>query len=50
MKTFDGRDIHVEVGGGTTLYVTNYPPAADDAWLRSHFSTVSRLLPYSVPF
>ena len=41
MRSFDGRDIQVEVGSGTTLYVTNYPPTADEAWLRKRFEKVS---------
>ena len=40
MKSFDGRDIEVQVGSGTTLYVTNYPPAADEVWLREQFGKV----------
>lgn len=45
MKNFGGRDIQVQVGSGTTLYVTNYPPAADEAWLRQYFEQVSLLSP-----
>ena len=41
MKNFDGRDIDVQVGSDTTLYVTNYPPAADEVWLREQFGKVS---------
>ena len=42
MKNFGGRDIQVQVGSGSTLYVTNYPPAADEAWLRQRFEQVSQ--------
>ena len=41
MKSFDGRAIHVQVGTGTTVYVANHPPAADEAWLREKFEPVS---------
>ena len=47
MKNFGGRDIQVQVGGGSTLYVTNYPPTADEGWLRQRFESVSRL-PFSL--
>lgn len=40
MKEFDGRSIEVQIGSGTTLYVCNFPPAADDAWIRDKFSQV----------
>jgi len=40
MKSFEGRDIQVEICSGTTLYVTNYPAAADEAWLRECFEKV----------
>lgn len=44
MKSFDGRDIQVQVGSGTTLYVTNYPPASDETWIRQQFEKVSLFL------
>jgi squamous cell carcinoma antigen recognized by T-cells 3 len=31
------RQIHVESGLGLTLYVTNYPPSADEAYIRDIF-------------
>ena len=44
MKEFGGREIQIQVGGGTTLYVTNYPPAADEGWLREQFQEVGSLI------
>jgi hypothetical protein len=41
MKTFDGNAIEVLVGTGTTLYVANYPPTADEAYIRDLFKEVS---------
>ena len=43
MKKLDGRSIEVQVGGGATLYVCNFPPTADDAWVRENFAQVSRV-------
>ncbi|TVY59352.1 putative RNA-binding protein [Lachnellula suecica] len=36
-KYFGDRQLHVEPGTRLTLYVTNYPPTADDAYLRNLF-------------
>jgi RNA recognition motif-containing protein len=36
-KYFVDKQIHVTPGTGLTLYVTNFPPTADDAYLRKLF-------------
>ncbi|TVY46832.1 putative RNA-binding protein [Lachnellula occidentalis] len=36
-KYFIDKQIHVEAGAGLTLYVTNFPPTADDNYLRKLF-------------
>ena len=43
MKTFDDRAIEVQLGSGSTLYVCNFPPVADEAWIREKFQEVRRL-------
>ena len=43
MKTFDGNAIQVQVGTGSTLFVTNFPKTADEAYIREKFSQVSKL-------
>lgn len=40
MKTLDGNSIEVQVGSGSTLYVCNFPPTADEAWMRDKFQKV----------
>lgn len=40
MKTFDERPIEVQIGSGTTLYVCNFPPTADESWIREKFQKV----------
>jgi RNA recognition motif-containing protein len=40
MKIFDGKAIEVQVGSGSTLYVCNFPPTADEAWVREKFQKV----------
>lgn len=37
MKTFEGRTIEVQVGTGSTLFVTNFPPTADETYIRDLF-------------
>jgi len=41
MKTFEDRPIEVEVGSCTTLFVTNFPPTADESWIKDKFKAVS---------
>ncbi|RDW60973.1 hypothetical protein BP6252_12356 [Coleophoma cylindrospora] len=38
-KYFGENQIHVEPGTGLTLYVTNYPPTADEAYFRDLFKS-----------
>lgn len=40
MKSFDGNAIEVQVGTGSTLFVANYPPTADEAYIRDIFAKV----------
>ena len=40
MKDLDGSSIEVQVGTGTTLFVTNFPAAADETYIRGLFTEV----------
>lgn len=40
MKSFDGNAIEVQVGSGATLFVTNFPPTADENFIREKFAKV----------
>lgn len=40
-KTIDDNTIEVQIGTGSTLFVTNFPPAADDKYIRDLFHSVS---------
>ena len=42
-KLFHDNIIEVSLGTGTTLYVTNFPPEADEVWIRDLFKQVSDL-------
>jgi RNA recognition motif-containing protein len=40
-KRIDGQTVDVEIGSGSTVYVTNFPPTADEAHIRTLFGEVS---------
>lgn len=40
MKVLDDRPIEVRVGTGSTLFVTNFPPIADENWIRGKLGKV----------
>lgn len=48
-KGFEGHNISIERGESTTLYVTNYPAHADEAWLRKHFSPFGEIIGIRFP-
>jgi hypothetical protein len=39
-KLFDERAIEIQIGSGATLFVTNFPPTADEAYIRDLFQPV----------
>lgn len=47
MKSFDGHSIEIQVGTGTTLWVTNYPPEADEEYIRNLFKPVCNGVSFS---
>jgi RNA recognition motif-containing protein len=48
-KGFDGHAISIERGESTTLYVTNYPAHADEAYLRKLFGPFGEILAFRFP-
>lgn len=42
-RLFRNQPIQISLGTGTTLYITNFPPQADEAWIRDLFKAVSLL-------
>lgn len=40
MKYLGGQAIEVQVGTGTTIFVTNFPPTADESYIRDLFKEV----------
>ena len=49
MRMFDGRPIEVKVGSGSTLYVCNFPPTADEAWIRAKFDQYGEIVDVRFP-
>ncbi|SLM41222.1 RNA recognition motif domain [Lasallia pustulata] len=49
MKTFDGQSIEVQVGGGSTLFVTNFPPTADETYIREMFQKYGDIVDIRFP-
>ena len=41
MKLYEGNTVEVQVGSGTTLFVTNFPPAAEESYISNLFGKVS---------
>ncbi|CAF9932332.1 MAG: Splicing factor [Alectoria fallacina] len=49
MKAFDDRAIEVQIGSGSTLYVCNFPPVADEAWIREKFQEYGEIIDIRFP-
>lgn len=49
MKDLDGSSIEVQVGTGTTLFVTNFPAAADETYIRDLFMEYGELVDVRFP-
>ncbi|KAF3008501.1 Splicing factor [Curvularia kusanoi] len=48
-KGYKGQNISIERGDSTTLYVTNYPAHADEAYLRKYFEPFGEIIGYRFP-
>lgn len=48
-KGFQGHSISIERGASTTLYVTNYPAHADEAYLRKQFEPFGEIIGFRFP-
>lgn len=49
MKTLDDRAIEVQIGSGSTLYVCNFPPVADETWIREKFKRYGEIVDIRFP-
>ncbi|KAL8775059.1 MAG: hypothetical protein Q9209_000538 [Squamulea sp. 1 TL-2023] len=48
-KNFDGRDIEVQLGSGSTVFTTNFPPEADEHWIREKFGQSGEIIDVRFP-
>ncbi|KAL1968177.1 hypothetical protein VTN77DRAFT_2012 [Rasamsonia byssochlamydoides] len=48
-KELDGRTIEVQIGSGSTLFVTNFPPTADEAYIRNLFREFGEIVDVRFP-
>lgn len=48
-KDFDGQEIQVQECSEDTLWVTNFPPAADEAWIREKFEKFGEIVEVRLP-
>ncbi|KAA8906698.1 hypothetical protein FN846DRAFT_709488 [Sphaerosporella brunnea] len=49
MKMIDGHQIEIQVGTGSTLYVTNFPPVADETYIRDLFKSFGEIVDIRFP-
>lgn len=49
MKSFDGNPIEIQVGTGLTLFVTNFPPTADEDFIRQKFEKFGQVVDIRFP-
>ncbi|KAK8436109.1 hypothetical protein IWX49DRAFT_370331 [Phyllosticta citricarpa] len=48
-KDFDGNAVQISLGTGTTLFVANYPPEADEKYMRNLFSQYGEVVQVRFP-
>ncbi|KAL8683806.1 MAG: hypothetical protein Q9186_000294 [Xanthomendoza sp. 1 TL-2023] len=48
-KDFDGREIEVQIGCGSTVWTTNFPPTADEHWIRGKFGKFGKIIDIRFP-
>lgn len=48
-KDFDGQEIEVQGISRTTVWATNFPPTADESWIRGKFGTFGDIIDVRFP-
>ena len=48
-KDFDGHTIHIQLGSGSTIFVSNFPPEADEAYIKNLFNRFGEILDIRFP-
>ncbi|KAL9062413.1 MAG: hypothetical protein Q9157_008940, partial [Trypethelium eluteriae] len=48
-KPFEGQEISIQSGSGSTLWVTNFPPSADEVFIRNLFNSYGEVVEVRFP-
>ncbi|KAL9114683.1 MAG: hypothetical protein Q9227_001361 [Pyrenula ochraceoflavens] len=48
-KDFTGQELQIQLGSGSTLYVANYPPTADENFIRDLFTPYGEIVDIRFP-
>jgi squamous cell carcinoma antigen recognized by T-cells 3 len=48
-KEFEGQSIEVQKGSGSTIFVANFPPTADEAYIRERFDKFGEIIDIRFP-
>lgn len=48
-KDFEGQSIEVQLGSGSTIFVANFPPTADEAYIRGLFDKFGEIVDIRFP-
>ncbi|KAF3933184.1 Nucleolin [Dactylella cylindrospora] len=48
-KLLNGREVAVELGYNSTVYVTNFPPVVDEQWIRELFQSCGQIVQVRFP-
>jgi squamous cell carcinoma antigen recognized by T-cells 3 len=48
-KIFEGQPIEVQIGSGSTIFVANFPPTADEAYIRDLFDKYGEIIDVRFP-
>ncbi|KAL9000552.1 MAG: hypothetical protein Q9169_000845 [Polycauliona sp. 2 TL-2023] len=48
-KAFDGQEIEVRLGSGSTVFTTNFPPEADEKWIKEKFEAFGEIVDVRFP-
>ena len=48
-RQIEGQTVHIQLGSGSTLFVANFPPAADEAFIRQNFEPFGEIIDVRFP-
>ncbi|KAF7505670.1 hypothetical protein GJ744_000519 [Endocarpon pusillum] len=48
-KDFEGQPLHIQLGSGSTIFVSNFPPTADEGYIRELFDRFGQIVDVRFP-